>query len=147
MRWSVGLVLGVVLAGCVVPPEVDVSVPEPEVIDAIEAPAPPPDARRVDEFDTTTEEQRAAALETSNDGVLLGEEVLSLGDPGRSGFWVETPLVATVGEGRIALKDGSREVEVVLFPGTGSGRISLAAMRLLEVPLTSLVEVNIYENQ
>lgn len=147
MRLMFGLGLGLVLAGCVVQPEAEVLVPAPEVIDALGAPAPPPDARRIDEFDTTTEAQRAAALETSAEGVLLGEAVLSLGDPGRAGFWVETPLVTTAGEGRIEVKESGRDVEVALFPGVGSGRISLAALRLLEVPLTSLVEVKIYENQ
>lgn len=147
MRKSFGMGVVIALAGCVGQPEAVVAPPEVVVADPLDVVAPPVDARRVDEFDTTTEAQRVAALDTAQDGVFLGEAVLSLGDPGRAGFWVETSLVSINGQGRVALNDGDREVDVELLAGTGSGRISLAALRLLEVDLTSLVEVNIYEYQ
>ncbi len=147
MRKSFGIGLAFALAGCVSQSEPVVAPPEVVVADALDVVAPPADARSVDEFDTTTEAQRVAALEPAQEGVLLGEAVLSLGDPGRTGFWVETDLVSANGQGRIALKDSDREVDVELLVGTGSGRISLAALRLLDVDLTSLVEVNIYEYQ
>lgn len=147
MRVSFGLGSAIVLMGCVVPPEAELAATEAAPFPELNAPAPPTDARRVDEFDTTTDAQRIAALEPSQEGAFLGEAVLSLGDPARAGFWVETALVAAPTEGRIELREGDKSVEVALLPGSGSGRISLAALRLLEVPLTDLVEVNIYENQ
>lgn len=147
MGKCLGLGVVVLLAGCAAPSNVMVSPPEVVMTDPLQAAAPPPDARRVDEFDTTTEAQRLAALETSENGVLLGEAVLSLGDPGRAGFWVQSSLVSSPGQGRVVLIEGGRDVEVELLPGSGSGRISLAALRLLEVGLTSLVEVKIYEYQ
>ncbi len=88
-----------------------------------------------------------AALEPDKGGVLLGQAVVTLGDPGRAGFWVETELVTQSGQGRIELSDGSKSVEVALLPSAGSGRISLAALRLLEVPLTALVEVKLFAEQ
>ena len=142
---AMGLMTG--LAACAVSPEMGVAAPEVVVLPEIQTPAPPPGARRVDEFDTTTQAQRSAALEISEGGVLLGEAVLSLGDPGRAGFWIETALVTSPGQGRVTLHEGDTSVEVALLPGIGSGRISLATMRLLEVSLTDLVNANIYEYQ
>jgi hypothetical protein len=66
---AMGLMTG--LAACAVPPEMDVAAPEGVVLSEIQTPAPPPGARRVDEFDTTTQAQRSAALETSEGGVLI----------------------------------------------------------------------------
>ena len=142
---AMGLMTG--LAACAVSPEMGDAAPEVVVLPEIQTPAPPPGARRVDEFDTTTQAQRSAALKTSEGGVLLGEAVLSLGDPGRAGFWIETALVTSPGQGRVTLREGDNSVEVALLPGIGSGRISLATMRLLEVSLTDLVNANIYEYQ
>lgn len=147
MRYGFGLVAAVALAGCAVPQQAVDAPPEPVEIAALDAPAPPPEARRADEFDTTTQSQRMAALEPDEGGVLLGQAVVTLGDPGRAGFWVETELVAQSGQGRIELSDGSKSVEVALLPSAGSGRISLAAMRLLEVPLTALVQVKVFAEQ
>ncbi len=145
-RGLVLISLGLVSA-CAVMPETDVLAPPEVVASELVAAAPPPDARSVEEFDTTTQDQRAAAAAPSSKGVLLGQAVLTLGDPGRAGFWVETALVEVETTGRVALKNDGKSVEVVLLPGDGSGRISLAALRVLEMPLTALVEVNIYENQ
>ena len=147
MRFGLSIWFLPLLAACTAAPEVTV-VPPPAVdIPALDAPAPPPEARRVEEFDTTTEDQREAALDVSEEGVLLGSAVVSLGDPGEAGFWVKAALVTAPGTGRVALLDDEKSVEVALLPSEGSGRASLAVLRLLDVPLTDLVEVNIYENQ
>ncbi|MBT8458232.1 MAG: hypothetical protein HKP37_02110 [Boseongicola sp.] len=147
MRCGFGLVFAVALAACTLPTEAEVEAPEAVEIAALDAPSPPPEARRADEFDTTTEEQRKAALDPAENGVLIGRAVLTLGDPGRAGFWVESELVSQASEGRIELEDGGKSIEVALLPTSGSGRISLAALRLLEVPLTAIVEVDVFENQ
>ncbi|CAN0602177.1 unnamed protein product [Ectocarpus sp. 12 AP-2014] len=121
--------------------------PEPVAPPTIagDAPAPPAAARTVEQFDTTTQEQRAAAAAPSSGGTSLGTVVATLGDPSQPGFWVETDLVSAPTVGRITLVAGGQSVEVELRPSTGgSARLSLAAMRLLEVPLTDLAEIEIF---
>jgi hypothetical protein len=122
-------------------------VPDPTHI-AVEGPAPPPaDARSVEDFDTTTEEQRLAAAAPSSGGQLLGMTVASLGDPSRPGFWIETELVTAAGKGRLVYPVNGKTVEVDLLPSaTGSSRVSLAAFRLLEAPLTDLPVLEVYAN-
>lgn len=79
---------------------------------------------------------------------FLGVTVASLGDPGRDGFWIETPLVSTPGKGRVSYEKSGRTVKVDLIPiegpATAGSRLSLAAMRLLDAPLTGLPEVKLY---
>lgn len=111
------------------------------------APPPPPAARTVEQFDTTTEEQRVAAAAPATGGSLLGTTVASLGDPGRAGFWAETDLVTEVTSGRLVFPQNGKSVEVELTPSAGGGsRVSLAAMRLLEAPLTDLPVLEVYAN-
>lgn len=115
--------------------------------------APPPDqaARTADEFDTTTEEQRAAAtaIEVA-DISLIGKTVASLGDPTNPGFWLETPLVDTLTAGAVVNPASGARVAVDLRPiaappGSGS-RISLAALRALGGSLTDLLTVEVFRN-
>ncbi|MGR3494251.1 hypothetical protein [Citreimonas sp.] len=112
-------------------------------------PAPPAGAATAEQFDTTTEADRAAATEAPSGGeTRLGEVVVSLGDVARPGFWLETPLVSTETEGRVEAPGGA-SAKVTLEPaedGTGS-RISLPAMRLLEVPLTDLPTLTVYATE
>ncbi|MDJ0639269.1 MAG: D-galactarate dehydratase [Paracoccaceae bacterium] len=112
------------------------------------APPPPPrNARTVEQFDTTTAEQRAEATAVSTGGTLLGETVASLGDAASPGFWVETELVTEPAMGRVVNTANGKGVEVELRPSTGgSSRVSLAAMRLIEAPLTDLVTLEIFRN-
>ena len=111
------------------------------------APPPPPAARTVEQFDTTTEAQRVAAATPSEGGALLGTTVASLGDPSRPGFWAETDLVTAVTTGRLVNPANGKSVEVELTPAEGGGsRVSLAAMRLLEAPLTDLPTFEVYGN-
>lgn len=122
-------------------------VPDPTDIAAEGPPPPPVNARSVEEFDTTTREQRQAAGAPSSGGRLLGSTVASLGDPSRPGFWIETELVAAAGKGRLVYPANGKSVEVDLLPsGSGSSRVSLAAFRLLEAPLTDLPVLEVYAN-
>lgn len=79
---------------------------------------------------------------------LVGVTVASLGDPARQGFWMETPLVQSALKGRVSYEKSGRTVKVDLIPidgpPTAGSRLSMAAMRLLDAPLTGLVEVNVY---
>ena len=61
---------------------------------------------------------------------------------------METPLVAELVMGRVEHDGNSVNVELRPSGGeSGSGsQISLAAMRLLEVPLTDLPEILVYRN-
>ncbi len=149
-----------VLAGCAqigLPPHqgapgsgpAPAAAPETAITPAAIAPPPPAAARTVDEFDTTTPEQRAAAAAAgTGGGRLLGETVAALGDPAEPGFWLVTPLVDAPARGRIVSVETGRAAEVDLRPSggaAGSGsEVSLAALRLLEVPLTSLPVLRVF---
>lgn len=111
---------------------------------------PPETARTVEDFDTTTvEERKAAAAPVDTGGErLLGTTIVSLGDPARPGFWIETPLVSTASSGRVVYPGTGQSSQVELIPingpATAGSRMSLAAMRLIGVPLTGLVEVQVF---
>ena len=112
-------------------------------------PPPPPNARLVELFDTTTAEDRAAALAApSGGGRRLGTTIASLGSPTDPGIWFKTPLVTEVTQGRVVYQGNSVNVELRPSGGaSGSGsQIALAAMRLIEAPLTGLPEVTVYAN-
>jgi len=134
----------------VAPPMPEVSaVAEVPVPAAVVAPPPPPQARTAEEFDTTTPEARAAAVAAPPvaSEERLGTTIASLGPPAEPGIWMETPLVRAVTMGRVEAASG-KSVTLELRPSggaAGSGsQISLAAMRLLEVPLTDLPELTVY---
>lgn len=103
-----------------------------------------------EDFDTTTPEERAVATAGADTPDAaeerLGTTVVSLGNPADPGLWLETPLVTVERPGRIVLN--GEAVLVTLRPSggaAGSGsRISLPAMRLLEVALTDLPTVEVF---
>ena len=142
--------LFVFLAACAVIPDGSTEPPASgETVDitneALAAPPPPKAARSVEEFDTTTEEQRAAAASSKTGGTFLGTTVASLGDPARPGFWIETNLASEAGAGRLINPVNGKSVEVEIFPiESGSSRVSLAAFRVLEAPLTGLPTLEVY---
>ena len=110
---------------------------------------PPEGARTVEQFDTTTREERAAAVAAAAAppaGGPLGVTIASLGDPARPGFWIETPLAKSAGPGRVSYNGKSVQVELIPIDGppTAGSRMSLAAMRLIEAPLTGLPEVQVF---
>ncbi len=127
-------------------PQPDRAAP-PSIDDATGLELPDEDARTVEEFDTTSEEQREEAASVSAGGNVLGTTVASLGDAGQPGFWLETPLVDSPATGRVRNPETGRTVQVDLRPiQGGSSRISLAALRLLEAPLTELVTLEVFRN-
>lgn len=114
------------------------------------APKPPPaNAVSEEDFDTTSAQEREAAAEKPAGGeTLLGTTVASLGDPARTGFWLETPLVDAPAKGRVEYPANGKSAQVDLIPidgpATAGSRISLAAMRLIEAPLTELPELRVF---
>ncbi len=72
--------------------------------------------------------------------------VVGLGDPGRDGLWMETPLVSARRNARLSAPNG-KSVVVTLEPisgDTGQGsRLSIDGMRALGLPLTELVELRV----
>ncbi len=103
-----------------------------------------------EELDATTEEEKEAALESSESGgeKELGRTIASLGDVADQGFWLKTPLVIAVTEGRVVWADDGTSVNVTLIPkqgeATAGSQISLAAMRALGIPLTALPELIVF---
>lgn len=102
----------------------------------------------VEQFDTTSDAERAAAAAPASGGAPLGRTVATLGNPADPGFWLETPLVQSVRHGRVVAVATGKSVQVELRPiageaGAGS-RISLPALRLLEVGLTGLHELDVF---
>ncbi|WP_050530571.1 hypothetical protein [Pseudaestuariivita atlantica] len=114
--------------------------------------AVPPQARTAEQFDVTTEAERevAAAVPKPAGEVFLGTTVASLGDPTQPGFWLKTPLVSAPAQGRVVYPGSGKSSAVDLIPldgpATGGSRISLAAMRLIEAPLTELPTVEVYKS-
>lgn len=98
---------------------------------------------------TTAERQEAAAPPPAAAG-SLGVTVASLGDPARSGFWMETPLVSAPTKGSVLYRANGRRLNVDLIPiggpPTGGSRLSLSAMRMLDAPLTALPQVEVFAN-
>jgi hypothetical protein len=112
-------------------------------------PSPPPNARTVEQFDTTTAQDRAAAIAPPAGGERrLGSTIANLGSPTDPGIWLKTPLVTAVMNGRVEYNGMSVNLELRPSGGAlGSGsQISLAAMRLIEAPLFGLPEVGVYAN-
>ena len=110
-------------------------------------------ANTAEALDTTSAAEREAAKVEPEEGEAraLGETVASLGDPTEPGFWLKTPLVKTRRAGVVAYPEKGTTVQVELIPidgeaGSGS-RISLAALRLLEAPLTGLPKVEVFAAQ
>ncbi len=146
MKYALPIVM-LCLSGCAVMEQIERPNPAGSAPGAAEAQSPPSSARTVEDFDTTTAAERTAAATPSSGGRKLGETIASLGDPTVPGFWVTTDLVDVETPGRVTDLSGNNSVEVTLLPGTnGSARVSLAALRLLNAPLTDLVELNVFAN-
>jgi len=136
----------------VAPAPEPVAPPKPPVatLDPTPPPPPPPAARTVEQFDTTTAEDRAeatAAPEPAGE-TKLGTTIATLGSPADPGIWLKTPLVSELLPGRVEYKGKSVNLELRPSGGVaGSGsQISLPAMRLLDAPLTGLLELTVYKD-
>ena len=106
--------------------------------------------RTAETLDSTTEAERQAAVAAAETGAAreLGRTVASLGAPGEPGLWLRTPLVREPARGRVDYPATGKSVAVDLIPldapeGAGS-RLSLAAFRLIDAPLTELPELRVY---
>ena len=109
----------------------------------------PANRRTAEDFDTTTPEERAVAVAAAEQAPAasersLGTAVASLGDATDPGLWVKTPLVSAVTQGRVAYPAKGTTTLVELRPGTGATQVSLAALRLLDAPLTDLPTVELF---
>ncbi|WP_127048744.1 hypothetical protein [Pseudorhodobacter sp. E13] len=108
--------------------------------------APPAGARTAAALDTTTAEQKAAALAAPAKPAgeqALGKTAVALGNVTEPGFWLRSSLVKTAGPGRVVTAAGG-SIAVDLIPGEGAAQLSLAAFRALNLPLTDLPEVTIF---
>lgn len=134
-----------------VPQEVvvgDEAVEEVTTIATAAAPKPKPAARTVEDFDTTSAAQRAAAqteVKTASER-KLGTTIASLGDPTDPGFWIKTSLVSQPAKGKLVNPANGETVNVNLIPlgGSGGAQVSLPAMRQLGVSLTDLPEIEVW---
>lgn len=132
-------------------PQSPVDTALPETLDPTPPPPPPADARTVDQFDTTTAEDRAEATGTgaSPGARFLGTTNVSLGSAADPGFWIKTPLVTTLVAGRVEYPGNGRTLNLELRPSGGAegsaSQMSLAAMRLLDIPLTALTDVKVFQ--
>lgn len=124
---------------------IPVAMPVP-TLDPTPPPPPPVAARTVDEFDTTTAADRAAAVAAPVGQTQLGTTIASLGSPTEPGIWLRTGLVTELVQGRVDYQGTSVNVELRPSggPASAGSQISLAAMRLLGAPLTGLPELTVY---
>ncbi len=155
------LVPVLVLAGCTQPLMQGVTPPAgasvagaaaPVTLDITPPPPPPAAARTVAQFDTTTAEDRADATAAPKPAseTKLGSTIATLGSPADPGIWLKTPLVKTLVAGRVVYGANGKSVNLELRPSggaAGSGsQISLPAMRLLDAPLTGLLDLTVYKD-
>ncbi|MGC1505148.1 MAG: hypothetical protein WA782_13550 [Sulfitobacter sp.] len=136
----------VVATGETITPAVEVETAV--LVPATAAPPPPPAARTVEALDTTTPEQRAAAIAPpKTPSKALGKTVVSLGSPTEPGLWVKTPMVKSEAQGRVTNPANGKSSLVTLLPldgpATAGSRMSLPALRLIGASLTDLTEVEI----
>ena len=168
MRWGFVqlLVVAVALAGCAGLPRLGPNAPEgppvavtlnpgPEVMRPMPRPGaarrPPPGARTVEAFDTTTAAERAAARAAAQAPApaqaLLGQTLAALGSPAEPGLWLRTGLVDAPRPGRVETLSGTARLVELRPSGRGAdagSEISLAALRALGQPLTALVELRVF---
>jgi hypothetical protein len=102
-----------------------------------------------DALDQTTAAEKEAATVAPVGAAVLGTTIASLGDPTEQGFWLRTPLVSEETQGAVETAGGA-VVQVKLIPIDGpvsaGSRISLAAMRALDLGLTDLATLTVSVN-
>ena len=149
-------VIALVLTGCALFEKQGGSTPAPvtgetgqepatEVAAAMSSTALGARAVSAEVLDTTSAEEKAAALAAPAAGGerQLGRAVVALGPPADQGIWLSTALVDKVVQGRIETAAG-KSLTLELRPGTGGALLSLAAFQALGLSLTELPEVTIY---
>lgn len=130
----------------------DVATGPAETLDLTPAPLPPPTARTVEDFDTTSAEDRAEAVAVDPQPAgetRLGTTNASLGSAAEPGIWLKTGLVSSLVPGRVEYPANGNTVNLELRPSgadaSAASQMSLAAMRLLEIPLTALADVVVFQ--
>lgn len=128
----------------------------PETLNTTPAARPPANARTVEQFDTTSADEKKAAAAAaeekaaSGEGRALGRTVASLGNAAEPGLWIKTPLVSAPAKGRVVHAKTGKAVELDLIPldgpKTAGSQLSLAALRVIDAPLTDLTEVDVFLN-
>ncbi|MCW9042301.1 MAG: hypothetical protein OQK05_03060 [Pseudopelagicola sp.] len=138
-KW--GIVGGalVVLAGCDGGPRM--TMPDWDLFDRREAAAPDTPTEIDDATPDATEDEVAPPPIAGE----LGTTVVSLGAASEPGMWLKTPLVDREQKGRVYHEGLWLAVTLIPIEGaaTAGSRMSLAAMRALELPLTGLTEVRV----
>ena len=141
-----------VLTGCA-----DVTVPEwvpqqlnPERSTSVPAGSelPVAGAATAETLDQSSALERSEAAQKSSMATRrLGTTVATLGDATEPGFWLKTPLVKAQSPGVLRSVATGKTAQVTLIPidgpDTAGSRVSLSAMRLLELPLTDLAELEV----
>ena len=128
--------------------------PRPEALNTSAAPPPSATARTVAQFDTTSADQKKAAVLAAEEKAAKGEGRAlgrtSLGDAAQPGLWIKTPLVSAPATGRVVSAKNGKSVELDLLPldgpKTAGSQLSLAALRVIDAPLTDLTEVDVFRN-
>src|SRR6056297_4223706 len=113
-------------------------------------PQPDPTGAPPESAESDPASGETAVSDPSNDNsapALPATTVASLGDVARPGLWMRTPLVTEPMPGRVSDPATGAVAVVELLPleaapGAGS-RLSLAAYRALNLPLTSLPELRV----
>jgi len=124
----------------------------PETLDPTPPPPPPPTARTVEQFDTTSQEDRIEAITVvqRTGERSLGVTNVSLGSSADPGIWIKTAQVTELQLGRAVYLVTGKSINIELRPSGGeagsASQLSLAAMRLLEIPLTDLADVEVFAN-
>jgi hypothetical protein len=102
------------------------------------------DAARV----TESERQNAVAKPVGRPDRDLGTTIASLGLLGKTGFWLETPLVEAEADGRVVYLQNGTAINLRLIPNggaAGSGsQISVAAMQILGISIVDLAELRVF---
>lgn len=98
------------------------------------------------DLDNATASEKTQASRAGS-GQILGQTIASLGTPSEPGFWLKTPLVKKESAGVVSSTATGQRIAVTLIPidgpATAGSRISLSAMRLLDIPLTELAELEV----
>ena len=142
----------IVLCGlwsCVRIPTLDQSTQKPTQSDGVLTETGAPKAPALLDVATTEEREAALTPKPIAQEQALGEIIVSLGNPAEIGFWLKTSLIDSQSTGRVRHTASGKSVNVTLFPleGQGSGsQISLSAMRTLDLPLTSLSLVTVFQD-
>ncbi len=137
-KWVIGALALAFLAGC--DEMARVKMPDWDLFDrADHAPETAP-SESVEEIPEAETEDVPPKLSGE-----IGTTIVSLGAASEPGMWLKTPLVDRQQKGRVYHNGLWLAVTLIPIEGaaTAGSRMSLSAMRALELPLTELTEVRV----